>query len=215
MLFKFFLFATLLLFSTSLFSELLSQSSKDYKEKILVQNFESLELSKLEMRVWANTNYLPDMKLSKILTSPDLQSNTSLTIRTLAGMKGIPFDISFKEPLVLDDFIIEFEFNIYSNDIKSDLYLILQDTKFQVHKILISHLNFDGWKQIKVSVQNQIYQNDFVLNSKNPIKLIGFAMQPSKLGESTERENILAIDDFFYIKRQKYKLPNNGLEYFH
>ncbi|HMV42080.1 MAG TPA: hypothetical protein PK079_09605 [Leptospiraceae bacterium] len=201
------------LFLFSLFAQ--AKEEFIFKEKICIQDFESISLSDLNVKVSANTSELPEIKFSKTLTSPDLQSNTSLLIRNLVGQKKNPFEIIFKKPLLISDHIIEIEFNIYSNKIRSDLFLILMDNKFQFHTILITHLDFDGWKQIKLPIQNGIYQSDFLLQDKSISKVIGFNIIPAKIGEIQNTENIIVLDDMFLIRRQKYILPKLGTDRFH
>lgn len=74
----------------------------DYKEKILLEDFESVQITNKSIQVQANKHYLPEVRMSKNLTSPDLQSNTSLFIRISTEGNGIPIDLSFPSPYKLE-----------------------------------------------------------------------------------------------------------------
>ena len=70
----------------------------EYKERVLLEDFESLKLTNQSIKIQANTHYLPEVRMSKNLTSPDLQSNTSLLIRVSNEGSGIPMDLLFPKP---------------------------------------------------------------------------------------------------------------------
>lgn len=190
------------------------KKEKDYKEYVLLEDFESIKITNQSFRIQANTNYLPDVRMSKTLISPDLISNTSLLIRIPREGTGIPIDLFFPKPYSIEEYIIEFEFYVYSNQASGELFMYLLDTHFQKHQIRIANLNFDGWKNFKIQIGNKISQRNYILEKPSSVKLVGLQLNLTKK-ETKEREDIIAIDDIFIIKRKKYELPQEGLEIFH
>ena len=161
------------------------KKEKDYKEYVLLEDFESIKITNQSFRIQANTNYLPDVRMSKTLISPDLISNTSLLIRIPREGTGIPIDLFFPKPYSIEDYIIEFEFYVYSNQASGELF-----------------------------IGNKISQRNYILEKPSSVKLVGLQLNLTKK-ETKEREDIIAIDDIFIIKRKKYELPQEGLEIFH
>jgi hypothetical protein len=202
----------LYVFALSLFGQ--DKKNLDYKERFLLEDFESIKLTNQSIKVQANTNYLPDIRMSKNITSPDLVSNTSLLIRISSEGKGIPIDLLFPKPYQIENYIIEFEFYVYSNYANGDLFLYILDTNFQKHKIMIANLNYDGWKSFRIPIGNVIAQSNFTIGKSNFIKLTGIQFNPTKK-ETKDKEDMIAIDDIFIIKRVKYKLPEGGITAFH
>ncbi len=200
------------LFALSLFGQ--EKKNPDYKERFLLEDFESIKLTNQSFKVPANTHYLPDVRMSKNITSPDLISNTSLLIRISTEGKGIPVDLLFPKPYLIENYILEFEFYVYSNYANGDLFLYILDSNFQKHKIMIANLNYDGWKSFRIPIGNLVAQSDFIIGKANFIKLTGFQFNPTKK-ETKDKEDMIAIDDIFIIKRLKYKLPEPGITVFH
>ncbi len=200
------------LLALSLFGQ--DKKNLDYKERFLLEDFESIRLTNQAIKVPANTDYLPDVRMSKNITSPDLISNTSLLIRISDEGKGIPMDLLFPKPYLIENYIIEFEFYVYSNYANGDLFLYLLDSKFQKHKIMIANLNYDGWKSFKVPIGSSIAQSNYSIGKPNFTKLTGIQFNPTKK-ETKDKEDMIAIDDIFIIKRLKYKLPEAGITSFH
>ncbi len=209
---KFCILLTIPLLTNSLFAQEIKNSN--FKEKILLEDFESLKINTLSVQIPANTRYLPEIRLSKNLTSPDLQSNTSLLVRISADGTGIPFDVKFAKPYELGGYSIELEFHIYSNNANGELFLYLLDSKFQKHKIRIASLNYDGWKSFKIPIAKEVFQSDFILGKPSYIEFVGIQINSAKK-ETKDKEDLIAIDDIFLTKRPKYRLPSSGLEAFH
>ena len=149
--------------------------------------------------------------MSKNLTSPDLISNTSLFVRIPTSGSGIPIDLIFSKPYRIEDYLIEIEFHIYSNQANGDLFLYLQDSKFQKHKILITSLNYNGWKSFKVPIGNKVFQSDYIIGKASSIKLTGIQFNVAKK-ETKDKEDFIAIDDIFIVKRSKYRFSEIGLD---
>ncbi len=184
------------------------------QDRILLEDFENFKLSNLSVQMSANTHYLPQVRLSKNLTSPDLQSKTSLLIRIDSGQTGIPFDLKFTNPYTLEGYIVDFEFNIYSNNANGDLFLYFQDGKFQKHKLKVGSLNFDGWKTFKIPIGNLVFQSDFIIGKSTQYKLTGLQINVTKK-ETNQKEDIIVLDDIFWTSRKKYQFPLKGMDEFH
>ena len=183
----------------------------NYKERVLLEDFESKIFNSDSFQIQANTDYLPDVRMSKNLTSPDLISNTSLFVRIPTSGSGIPIDLIFSKPYRIEDYLIEIEFHIYSNQANGDLFLYLQDSKFQKHKILITSLNYNGWKSFKVPIGNKVFQSDYIIGKASSIKLTGIQFNVAKK-ETKDKDDFIAIDDIFIVKRSKYRFSEIGLD---
>lgn len=183
------------------------------QDRVLLEDFENFTLSNLSVQMSANTHYLPQVRLSKNLTSPELQSSTSLLIRIESGHTGIPFDVKFKNPYTLEGYIVDFEFNIYSNNANGELFLYFLDGKFQKHKIKIASLNYDGWKTFKIPIGNQVFQSDFVIGQSTRYKITGLQINSTKK-ETNQKEDIIVLDDIFWTNQKKYQFPPKGLDDF-
>jgi len=183
----------------------------NYKERVLLEDFESKIFNSDSFQIQANTDYLPDVRMSKNLTSPDLISNTSLFVRIPTAGSGIPIDLIFSKPYKIEDYLIEIQFHIYSNQANGDLFLYLQDSKFQKHKILITSLNYNGWKSFKIPIGNKVFQSDYIIGKASSIKLTGIQFNVTKK-ETKDKEDFIAIDDIFIVKRSKYRFSEIGLD---
>lgn len=183
----------------------------DSRERVLLEDFETVTFKTDSFRIQANTDYLPDVRMSKTLTSPDLVSNTSLFIRIPSEGTGIPIDIHFPKPYEITDYILEIQFHLYSNQANGDLFLYIQDTKFQKHKILITRLNFDGWTSVTLPIGSKIFQSDFILGKPTAIKLTGFQINSNKK-QVKDKEDLVAIDDIFIVKRKKYRFFEKSID---
>ncbi|MBK8398434.1 MAG: hypothetical protein IPL26_24725 [Leptospiraceae bacterium] len=206
------LFILILFITIPSFTE--EKNEKKYIQQVLLENFESIKITNNFLRIQANTNYLPEIRMSKQFVSPNLISDTSLLIIIPIEGEGIPMDLIFPKPYIIEEYLIEFEFHIYSNQTNADFFIYIQDTHFQKHQILVAHLNFDGWKSFKIPIGNKINQRDSIIGKPSFLKLTGIQINPT-VKERKTKEDIIAIDDIFITKRKKYDLPQDGLDIFH
>jgi hypothetical protein len=193
------LFFTIFLF---LFSNL---GSDDLQTEIVLENFESGKLKSEILITKGNSKELPEIRKSTTFTSPDLVSEGSLLVRVPAPAIEQPFKIEFGNIYPISDYVLYFRFHIFSNLNSGSLYFVFEDSHFEIHKIHLINLNFDGWKTVEVPVPFKVKQEDRILGKTSQTWFKGFIYEPGPYVNKT-RENLLAIDDIIIMTRKKYKL---------
>lgn len=194
-----------ILFFTHLLSIGIAATESVYKS-IVIEDFEKSESAIINLQVESNIQQKPEWKISGTFSSPDINSEKSLLVRLVSPVKEVPQDYFFKNPPEIDGYLEKLEFHIYSNNISGDLSVFIDDTQFKRHKVLISRLNFEGWKKIGLTIKNRVGQKNFIPSKSRKIKIIGFAFDPSPGGDNL-KDDIFAIDDIIAIVRDKYKVP--------
>lgn len=192
-------------FSISIFFNLFAEPSRG--NKTTLENFEDKD-SIFKMNQ-ANDNI--SFRISNTLTSPNIISNKSVLIRIENQQTKEPLELYFNDPYVREDYLIEMEFNIYSNHSNSDLYILIKDSTFTIHKIKISSLNFEGWKQITVPIKQKIHQTNKVVFKNTQIIILGLLYIPSNK-DGYIKEDLIALDDIIILTRKKKKLPEDPPE---
>jgi len=172
-------------------------------ERKVLQSFD--DSNKIEKIVTkGNSDFTPEVSFSKIFTSPELRSTQSLLFRFTENSRFIPVEYFFKEPISIQDYVSRFEFHIYSSSRGGEIYFFLEDGLSETHKILVSNINFTGWKKIQIPLQ-KIYQNDIIFRENRKMKCKGFLISPPKASESGN-EFLIAIDDIIVYSLPKYKV---------
>ncbi len=171
-------------------------------ERKVLQSFE--DSNKLEKIVTkGNSDFFPEVSFSKIFTSPELRSTQSLLFRFTENSRFIPVEYFFEEPIFIQDYVSKFEFHIYSSSRGGEIYFFLEDGLSETHKILVSNINFTGWKKIQIPLQ-KMYQNDIIFRENRKMKCKGFLISPPQASESGN-EFLIAIDDIIVYSLPKYK----------
>ena len=101
------------------------------QDRVLLEDFENFTLSNLSVQMSANTHYLPQVRLSKILLRQNYNLQQVYSSESNQGIREFLFDVKFKNPYTLEGYIVDFEFNIYSNNANGELFLYFLDGKFQ------------------------------------------------------------------------------------
>lgn len=194
-----FFFLLLPLFFPSLIQSRPIDSLIEHK---VILNFE--EPSKLEKIVTkGNSDLIPEVSFSKVFTSPELKSSQSLLFRFTEESRFLPIEYLLETPVIIQDYVFSFEFHIYTSSRGGEIYFFLEDGLSQTHKILISNLNFTGWKKIQIFPKS-LFQNDILFKENRKLKLNGFFISPPKDSESG-KEFLIAIDDILVQSLPKYK----------
>ncbi len=171
-------------------------------ERKVLQNFEGeYKIEKIISK--GNLEVFPEVSVSRLLTSPELISENSLLVRYTEESRFQPLEYIFNEPILLQDFVTRMEFHVYSSSNAGEIYFLIQDSFLETHKLLLTRINFSGWKKVDVSLI-KINQNDIIFNENRKIKFLGFLFIPPSKSESG-REFLIAIDDIISYSLPKYK----------
>lgn len=188
-------------------SKILISESNLLKEH-LIEDFESISVDSKNIRIRDYSIEIPEVKTSSLITSPDIVSNQSLLLRIKHTKPKSAFELYFPKKYVIDDFVQSFNIRLYSTNFSGKLYLIVKDSEFTAHNLLVGNLNFTGWKKIELLVPNKFIQKDWIINQKTFVQILGF-YYVSESDKVDSRENIFVIDDIFAITRKKYLLLEN------
>nr|OCA00147.1 Flagellar filament outer layer protein Flaa domain protein [Leptospira interrogans serovar Copenhageni/Icterohaemorrhagiae] len=124
------------------------RSSAEIWKQIVVEDFETKEWNSKNLKTKLSKEYLPEIRISTLMLSPERNSTKSLLLEVPAE-KNQSFEILWEQTWKTKGFVQEFQFHIYSSGSGASLYVLLRDSTLEVKKILITHLNYEGWKKIK------------------------------------------------------------------
>jgi hypothetical protein len=185
--------------------------SKDLKERIVetitLEDFEENRITEENFIVRSNQTRTPEVKMSKNLVSPDLLSETSLLLRFPKGTTNLPIEIRFQNPILVNQYLLELHFHIFSNSPGGELGILIEDTYFEMHTFKIANLHFSDWKKIELPIGSKIYQADWILGKPSPVRIIGFLYTPIQT-DSKNREDLIVIDDILAKVIPKLKTPS-------
>ncbi len=182
-----------------LFVLFLSSNDLEISNKI-VEDFETKNFSISDFQIHSNKQNDLKVSISNQIISPDAKNEKSLLIQIKSINSKIPMELIFKEPYLFEDYILSFEFLIYSNSSRGEIYFYFDDTKFQRHKILITDFKKEGWKKLKISLPDIISQKDYSHLKKTKTKFVGFLIQADL---PNKKDLILAIDDISIEFKQR------------
>lgn len=201
-----------LLGSIACFSLGAQASNEEWKKSIFktytILDFETIKLSKENWRVRKyKDDALPEVYLSQNITAPIPGSRRALLFR-FTEFTNYSLEFILPEPISFQETIQEMEFPIYSSKSAGSISIILQTHDYENVKIFLTNLNFRGWQNKKVNLSYKMNQNDPVLNSKLPLRFIGFVYEPNTYSDSV-KEILVGIDDIQATTRKKYRtLPD-------
>ncbi|MCX8000676.1 MAG: flagellar filament outer layer protein FlaA [Leptospiraceae bacterium] len=187
---------------------LLSHSLEEFTQKIILEDFEESKWTKENLKIYSNSSYQPEIKISKAVTSPNVISSSSLFLRFPKETTEQNIELRFSSPKEIEKYLVAIRFQIFANSQGGVLSFLLEDANFEIQRIFICSLNFSGWKEFKIPIGNKIYQADRILNQSSKLRLVGFLYTPA-LDKSKNREDILALDDIEVFVLNKYKVPEN------
>ncbi|NCN10211.1 MAG: flagellar assembly protein FlaA [Leptospira sp.] len=190
-----------------------AQASQDEWKKVIfktytILDFETILMSKDNWRVRKyKDDPLPEVYLSQNITAPIPGSRKALLFR-FTELTNYPLEFIFSEPVEFQETIQEMEFPIYSSKSSGTLSIIMQTYDYKNVKIFLTNLNYRGWQNKKVNLSRKMNQSDPVLNSKLPLRFIGFVYEPNNVSDSIS-EILVGIDDITATTRKKYRtLPD-------
>lgn len=179
---------------------------EEFTQKIVIEDFETSEWSQNNIKIYSNSEFQPEVKVSKSLVSPNILSNSSLLIRFPKNTTEQNIEIRFQTPKEIEKYIVAIRFQVFANNQGGELAFLIEDTNFELKKFPVCVLNFSGWKEFDVKLARKIYQQDRVLHQHAKIRFIGFLYTPV-LNKSFNREDILGLDDIEIFVLDKYKTP--------
>ncbi|XDD49726.1 flagellar filament outer layer protein FlaA [Leptospira sp. WS92.C1] len=200
-------FMILILFHLPISMGAQEKPSAEIWKQVVVENFESKEWGSKNLKTRLGEEYHPDIRISSLLLSPERNSTKSLLLEVPAD-KNQSFEIVWEQPWKTKGFVQEFQFHIYSSGSGASLYVLLRDSTLEVKKILITHLNYEGWKKIKVNVIRKIRQDDIVFSKQAPVEFLGLLYEaPFEMKRGSR--DMFAIDDILAVVRDKNRMFYN------
>lgn len=180
------------------------RSSAEIWKQIVVEDFETKEWNSKNLKTRLSKEYLPEIRISTLMLSPERNSTKSLLLEVLAE-KNQSFEILWEQTWKTKGFVQEFQFHIYSSGSGASLYVLLRDSTLEVKKILITHLNYEGWKKIRLNVIRKIRQDEILFSKQIPIEFLGLLYEaPFTMKRGTR--DLFAIDDILAIVRDKNRM---------
>lgn len=177
---------------------------KEIWKKRVIMDFEAGNFDKSHWRIRGMKNQaLPDVMVTRNITAPLPGSRKALLFR-FHKETNIPGEFVFPETIEFNEHVKELEFPVYSSKSAGRLSVILQSHDYENTKLFLTHLNFRGWKNVRLRVRDRLNQNDPVLNSKLVIRLVGIVYEPAS--ETPYGSEILVgLDDISVTTREKYR----------
>ncbi|EMO94442.1 flagellar filament outer layer protein FlaA [Leptospira interrogans] len=180
------------------------RSSAEIWKQIVVEDFETKEWNSKNLKTRLSKEYLPEIRISTLMLSPERNSTKSLLLEVPAE-KNQSFEILWEQTWKTKGFVQEFQFHIYSSGSGASLYVLLRDSTLEVKKILITHLNYEGWKKIRLNVIRKIRQDEILFSKQIPIEFLGLLYEaPFTMKRGTR--DLFAIDDILAIVRDKNRM---------
>lgn len=173
-----------------------------------ILDFESIQLNSSHWRVRKyKDDILPEVYMTQNITAPIPGSRRALLFR-FNEKTNYPLEFILPESIEFQETILELEFPIFSSKSSGSLSVLLQTYDYENVKLFLTNLNFRGWKNQKLILRGKMNQNDPVLNSKLPIRFLGFVYEPNQ-GSDSVKEILVGIDDIKATTRKKYRtLPD-------
>ena len=172
-------------------------------ERKVLQNFEDdYKIEKIITK--GNQAEIPEVMITHLITSPFLESNNALLIRFTEESRFQSVEYLFEKPIPLQGYTTRLEFHLYASSPGGEVFAFLEDTFSQNNKVLVSRIQFSGWKQIDVNL-GKFIQNDHILRENRQPKLLGLLVIPPR-DSSGGKEFLLGIDDIISFSLPKYKL---------
>lgn len=172
-------------------------------ERKVLQNFEAeYKIEKIITK--GMIDEVPEVSVTKLLTSPFLNSESALLIRFTEESRYVPLQYSFNSPLEWENYVTKLEFHVYSSMPGVEIRMLLEDTQEVLHEILVSKINFIGWKKVQLRLE-KISQVDFFPGEGRKVKVLGFLISPPK-ESAAGREILLVLDDIVCYGLPRYKV---------
>jgi hypothetical protein len=174
--------------------------SKIYRTEML-QNFEEGEIAEILQPALPGA----EIVLSSDFAPPVLESRRYVSVR-LNASDTRRVRLQFKEPLEVRDYCRAFSFWLNVEKPYARLSLIVEDRQGVRHFIDSGDLQFRGWRRLVLPVPHKIRQQDYYLNEKSALKLMGIEIVFSRKYAKGKLPVIL-IDEIAAEVRKKYDVP--------
>jgi hypothetical protein len=184
---------------------LIAHPLSEFSEKKIIESFDNFKSEDLDIKIHGNTDEFPEVKVTNLYTSPYYVSSQSLLFRIPTEARFESIEARFLNPYYISGIPLELEFHLYSNLKGGDLYLLVEDVFHKPFNILITRVNFVGWKKINTSTIFHLPHSDIVLKEDKKIKILGLIFIPPQNSERN-RELILVLDNIIVYTLDKYKL---------
>lgn len=179
-----------------------SKKESVFSEAIL-ENFEESQYNEKNIE-YNNVNI--DLKASIAIKdqfpAPANNSKKYLGIK-IYGKSGDILKIKPSKPLVIEKYCKEISMWIYGKKISGEISINLVDSTGTNHRIIITVVDFNGWKKITVPVLSTVKQQDEYLNQKTNIKIPEIQYRPGNKSRLPIWHYIY-IDDISATVRDKY-----------
>lgn len=171
-----------------------------YKTEML-ENFEEKAISDI---------FLPQenaatVSISRELTPPVPESTQYATIR-VPTPETRRVRLQFKLAPQIKEYCRAFTFWLNVEKLHARLSLIVEDREGRRHFLDSGELQFRGWRKMRLAVPQRVHQQDWYLNERATLKLIGvevvFARKYTK-----GKLPLILIDEIAAEVRAKYQIP--------
>lgn len=174
--------------------------AKIYKSEML-ENFEEKAIAEI---------FLPQetaaaVNISRELTPPVSESTQYIAIR-IPEPETRRVRLQFVKPPEVKSYCRAFTFWLNVEKLHARLSLIVEDREGSRHFLDSGELQFRGWRRMRLSVPQRVPQQDWYLNEKSPLKLIGIEVVFARKYTKNKLPLIL-IDEIAAEVRDKYQVP--------
>jgi hypothetical protein len=167
-------------------------------EKMILLDFDQIQLEKIQIITKSNTLAKPEIRQSELYIAPDGDSKLSLLFRLPRfEVVKLPWEIHFQDKIIFQNYIHSVEFPFYANNSGGELVVLVLDESFQIQRYSLGKLS-KGWKTYSLRLSGRLSQIPRTFWSEAVIRLIGFLYYPPKI-EGVNREDILVMDDIYYF----------------
>lgn len=172
-------------------------------ERKVLQNFEGeYKIEKIITKGMGDE--VPEVSVTKLLTSPYLNSESALLFRFTEDSRYVPLQYNFETPLEWENYVTKLEFHIYSNLSGVEFRIFLEDTNSTIHEVIVSRIDFIGWKKIDLRLE-KLSQTDFFPGENRKVKILSFLFIPPRESRAG-REILLVLDDIICYGLPRYKV---------
>jgi|GEM_PF-2703024 len=174
--------------------------AKIYKSEML-ENFEEKTIAEI---------FLPQenaatVNISRELTPPVSESTQYIAIR-IPEPETRRVRLQFIKPPEVKSYCRAFTFWLNVEKLHARLSLIVEDREGRRHFLDSGELQFRGWRRMRLSVPQKVHQQDWYLNEKSALKLIGIEVVFARKYTKNKLPLIL-IDEIAAEVREKYQVP--------
>lgn len=174
--------------------------AKIYKSEML-ENFEEKTIAEI---------FLPQenaatVNISRELAPPVSESTQYVAIR-IPEPETRRVRLQFIKPPEVKSYCRAFTFWLNVEKLHARMSLIVEDREGRRHFLDSGELQFRGWRRMRLPVPQKVHQQDWYLNEKSALKLIGIEVVFARKYTKNKLPLIL-IDEIAAEVREKYQVP--------